>query len=94
MLSKNNGSPETCVNNLIRIVQGEVPYDRVKGVSVEAIDGPTSSALDDIAEDVEWLLNTYEPRAEVESIEVTPDEAAGGHFKIHATINQKKEDDQ
>ena len=93
MRSKNNGSPEVCVSNLVQIARGEVPYDRVKGVSAERIDGPADQAVEDITEDATWLLQTYEPRAEVESIEVTPDEAAGGHFTITANINTTKEEE-
>lgn len=94
MLSKNNGSPEVCVNNLIQIARGEVPYDRVKGVGAMQIDAPSSRSLDDVADDVEWLLGTYEPRAEAESIDVTADDAAGGHFTIKASINTMKEAEQ
>ena len=94
MLSKNNGSPEVCVNNLIQIARGEVPYDRVKGLDVLQIDSPASQSVDDIADDVEWLIREYEPRAEAESIDVTPTDAAGGHFKINANINIMKEAEQ
>ena len=90
MRSKNNGSPEVCVNNLVQIVRGEVPYDRIKGVGSQ-IDRPIDQAGDDIVEDATWLIQTYEPRAEVENIEVTPDDAAGGHFTITANINTMKE---
>lgn len=94
MLSKNNGSPEVCVNNLIKIARGEVPYDRVKGVDVLQIDAPASVSVEDATDDVEWLLGVYEPRAEVESVDVSTDEASEGHFTIKATINTVKEAEQ
>ena len=94
MLSKNNGKPEVCVNNLLQIIRGEVPYDRVKGVDVMQIDAPAYQSVDAIADDAEWLLGVYEPRAEVESIDVTPDEAAYGHFSVKANINIIKEAEQ
>lgn len=93
MLSKNNSNPAVCVNNLIQIARGEVPYDRVKGISVAQIDSPRFRATDEIAEDAEWMLSTYEPRAEIENVEVTPTDAQAGHFAIKANINTIKEAD-
>ena len=72
MLSKNNSNPAVCVNNLMQIARGEVPYDRVKGISFAQLDVPIAQATDEIVEDAEWMLDTYEPRAEIDSIEVTP----------------------
>lgn len=93
MLSKNNSNPAVCVNNLIQIARGEVPYDRVKGISSEHLGAPSSQAVDDIVEDAEWMLDTYEPRVEIQSIEVVPDDVQNGHFAIKATINTNKEAD-
>lgn len=93
MLSKNNSSPDVCVNNLLQIVRGEVPYDRVKGVSFAALDSPVTHAADEITEDAEWMLGTYEPRAEIDTIKVTPADAQNGHYTITATINTTKEAD-
>ena len=93
MLSKNNSSPAVCVNNLIQIARGEVPYDRVKGISFAHIGAPIAQSTDEIVEDAEWMLETYEPRAEIESVEVSPTDAPNGHFAITATINTTKEAD-
>lgn len=93
MLSKNNSNPAVCVNNLIQIARGEVPYDRVKGISFAQLDAPVAQATDEIVEDAEWMLDTYEPRAEIDSIEVTPTDAQNGHFAIIANINTVKEVD-
>ena len=93
MLSKNNSNPAVCVNNLIKIARGEVPYDRVKGISFAQLDTPIAQAADEIIEDAEWMLDTYEPRAEIDSIEVTPTDAPNGHFTIAANINTIKEAD-
>lgn len=93
MLSKNNSTPAVCVNNLIQIARGEVPYDRVKGVSFASIDGPATKTTDDIVEDAEWMIGTYEPRVEVDSVEATPSDVAGGHFALTANINTIKEAD-
>ena len=93
MLSKNNSNPAVCVNNLMQIARGEVPYDRVKGISFAQLDVPIAQATDEIIEDAEWMLDTYEPRAEIDSIEVTPTDAPNGHFATTAKINTIKEAD-
>ena len=93
MLSKNNSNPAVCVNNLIQIARGEVPYDRVKGISFTQLDMPIVRATDEIVEDAERILGTYEPRAKIDSIEVTPTDAPNGHFTITANINTIKEAD-
>lgn len=93
MLSKNNSNPAVCVNNLMQIARGEAPYDRVKGISFAQLDVPIAQATDEIVEDAEWMLDTYEPRAEIDSIEVTPTDAPNGHFAITAKINTIKEAD-
>ena len=93
MLSKNNSNPAVCINNLIRIARGEVPYDRVKGVNFAPLDVPIVQAIDEITDDAEWMLNTYEPRAKIDGIEVTPTDAMNGHFTIAANIKTIKESD-
>ena len=93
MLRKNNSDPAVCVNNLMQIARGEVPYERVKGISTDAIDTPISHATDEITEDAEWMLGTYEPRAEIESIDITPADTPRGHFSLNANIKVTKEAD-
>ena len=92
MLSKNNSSPAVCINNLLQISRGEVPYDRVKGISSAQIDGPASQAIDELVEDAEWMLETYEPRVQAEDIEIYPTDAQNGCYSIKATINTKEAD--
>ena len=93
MLRKSNSNPAVCVNNLIQIARGEVPYDRVKGIGFAQLDVPIAQAADEIVEDAEWMLGTYEPRVEIDSIEVTPIDAPNGHFAITANIKTTKEAD-
>lgn len=78
-----NGDPAVCAENLLRTVRGEVPMARVKGLSREFIDrsAPTMGAL---SEDVEWLLETFEPRLEAEDIDLFAEDAAAGDFGIGA----------
>ena len=60
MRASGNGSPEVCAANLLRIVRGEVAYDRVRGVDGTLIDKP--NATDEAVADAEWVLETFEPR--------------------------------
>lgn len=94
MLSKGNSNPAVCVNNLLQIARGENPYDRVKGVSFADIDGPETVAGDDLREDAEWMIRTYEPRAKVNSIELEAEDAKLGQFRFTADIVTKKEADE
>ncbi len=84
MMPEGNGEPAVCAANLLRTVRGEVPMARVKGVSREFVDrsAPTMGAL---AEDVEWVLETFEPRLEPDEVEVYADDAAEGDFGARVT---------
>ena len=92
MQSKNNSNPAICVNNLIQIARGEVPYDRIKGVSFAQLDAPIVSAGSDIIEDAEEMLDTYEPRADIESIELDPTDLQNGHASLKVQISTKEAD--
>ena len=86
MRASGNGDKRVCVANLLAIVRGEVPYDRIRGLGSTAIDSPANIGEAELRQDAEWLLETYEPRAEVQSIQVTRDDAEGGDFKVTANI--------
>ena len=90
MKAHGNGTPETCASNLLRIVRGEVPYDRVRGMDASLIDSPT--ALDEAVADAEFVLETYEPRVNVESEEVNPEEGRSGDFSAFLNITRKEEE--
>ena len=86
MLSKGNGDVPVCVNNLLRIVRNEVPYDRLRGLSSDPYDKPTDEAADELEQDALWCIETYEPRAEVEGVTVTQEDALNSGFSVKATI--------
>ena len=92
MKAHGNGRPEVCAFNLLRIVRGEVPYDRVRGRDGPLIDQPNVTA--DAAADAEWLLETYEPRVEVESIETNPETAYSGDFSTLVNIKRKEAEEE
>ena len=55
MKAKGNGDPAQCVGNLLRLIRGEVPYERLKGLDPRLIDRPSSTAAQDLVADAEWL---------------------------------------
>lgn len=91
MKAHGNGRPETCASNLLRIVRGEVPYDRVRGRDSTLVDQP--NATDEALADAEWVLQTYEPRVDIESMEANPEAALYGEFQALVNI-QRKEDEE
>ena len=86
MKAHGNGRPETCASNLLRIVRGEIPYDRVRGRDGSLVDQPI--AIDEATADAEWVLNTYEPRVEVESVETTPEAISTGDYSTLVKIKR------
>lgn len=88
MKAYGNGNPETCASNLLRIVRGEVPFDRVRGRDGALVDQP--NAADEAIADAEWLLETYEPRVAVESVEAIAEAAISGDFSMLAEIARKE----
>ena len=91
MRATGNGAPRVCANNLLQITRGEVPFERVKGLDPRMIDRPLAVVEAEIQQDAEWLLETYEPRAEVSAINIEPSDAATGGFAITADINEMEE---
>lgn len=91
MRANGNGTPSVCANNLLQIMRGEVPFERVKGLDPRMIDRPHSVVDAEIQQDAEWLLETYEPRVDVNGINVAPSNASAGGFVVTADIKEKEE---
>lgn len=89
MKAHGNGTPETCASNLLRIVRGEVPYDRVRGRDGSLVD--QTNVTDEAVADAEWVLETYEPRVETESIKQDPEAVSDGNFSALVNIVRKEE---
>ena len=90
MRASGNGAADVCANNLLRMVRGEVPFERVKGLDPRLIDRPAASALVDIEQDAEWLIETYEPRGTFQGVEIAQPEGKGGSFIITAKVTEKE----
>lgn len=95
MKAKGNSRPELCAANLLRIARGEVPYERTKGLSIANIDSPATTAGSDAAADAAWLLENFEPRIDVDSVNIGSIATITGDFLLNAgiTINHAKEGD-
>ena len=95
MLGKGNGEPQTCAANLLQTPRFSVPYERLKGIDGELVDSPATESADEMAADAEWLLETYEPRVEINSIEAGDPEGIGD-FGIVAdlSVNFNDEEDE
>jgi hypothetical protein len=91
MKAHGNGNPETCASNLLRIVRGEVPYDRVRGRDGALVDQP--NATDEAVADAEWVLETYEPRVNAESITGSGEAVKNGEFALLVDIDRKEDEE-
>lgn len=87
MKASGNGDPAQCVGNLLRLVRGEVPYERLKGIDALIIDSPSSTVAADLIAEAEWLVENYEPRISLDSINLVAELAKAGHFNIKAATS-------
>lgn len=82
---------ETCVENLLKIVQGEVPYSRLKGIDGDLIDQPNAS--EELISDAEELIEEYEERASIDDIYINAIIDSGGDFVLTASISETEIED-
>lgn len=83
MVKSGNSSPPRCVYNLLRTYRGEVPYERLKGLDPRHIGKPSSTEMTALIADIEWNIETYEPRVDVARInlrQVASSVTANGDF--------------
>lgn len=84
MKAKGNGDAAVCVGNLLRLIRGEVPYERLKGLDPRLIDRPSTTAAEELRADAQWLIENFEPRVTLSSVELDNELAKIGHFRINA----------
>lgn len=87
MKASGNGTPQTCVQNLLKTTRGEVPYERIKGIDRSLIDQPSETAAPELAAEVEFVVETYEPRVKLTDVELVAQAAEVGGFEINASID-------
>jgi len=84
MKASGNGNVAQCVANLIATYQGEVPYQRLKGMDPSVIDENLITSEPKIKNHATWLIENYEERATVNEINVNIDES--GKVQIEPDI--------
>lgn len=87
MLAKGNGEPMQCVSNLLRITRGECVYDRIKGMPPELIDMNSDIAMPLMAAEAKWVISTYEPRVDVNSINMYELVSSVGSFALNVNAD-------
>lgn len=85
MKASGNGNVAQCVANLIATWQGEVPYQRLKGMDPSVIDENLITSEPKIKNHATWLIENYEERATVNEINVRIDES--GKVQIEPDIS-------
>lgn len=62
-------------------------YERIKGIDRTLIDKPSETAATDLAADVEFLVETYEPRVQLSDSDLKAMTAQAGDFELRASID-------
>lgn len=68
MRSKGNGEVDVCASNLMKIVANEYRLNCTAGLPADLIDVPFSVANAKLKRCIEWNINNFEPRANIDSI--------------------------
>ena len=80
VLLRNEDAIKKSVQNLVRIILGEVFFDRLLGTNIEKslFELTTLNLTDDIRSEIETTINNNEPRVQLTGIgvDITPDDNA------------------
>lgn len=87
MKATGNGAPQICVQNLLKTIRGEVPYERIKGIDRKLIDQPSEIAGPELKADVEFVLETYEPRVDLGDVDLKALAAEVGGYQMSIVID-------
>jgi hypothetical protein len=90
MLKNGNSNPDVCINNLLAMREMEVPLDRMRGMRSDMIDHAVE--IEDIESDMLETISVYEPRSNVDNIDVSG--GYDGDIEINLEISSNYEDDQ
>jgi len=90
MQATGNGRPEICVNNLLSLARGEVPYERLKGLDANFIDAPKTTVRNTVFVDIERTLNIYENRIKINEVDIAGLFEKEGQFSLTAGVDVKE----
>lgn len=88
MRKQGNSRPEVCAYNILSTIRGEVAYERIKGVDGRLTDQPANMVTGEAETDAERQLEIFEPRIDVDRVEVTTDEH--GDFEYDIQLSRKE----
>lgn len=88
MLAKGNSDPALCVLNMISTVQGECPMARDKGIDSSMIDRPITKVEGQYLTNVENLIEKYEPRVDLDEVDVEEFLDNVGHYQFNIGLNR------
>lgn len=88
MKGHGNGDVALCAENLLRIFRGENPYERIKGIDASSLDKPALDAEAEILQDAEFCIENYEPRAQIDSLDVYELDRERGDFRVVAAVTE------
>lgn len=88
MRGSGNRDVALCAENLLRIFRGENPYERVKGIDARSLDKPALDAEAEILQDAEFCIENYEPRAQIDSLDVYGLDRERGDFRVVAAVTE------
>ncbi len=89
MLKSGNSNPDVCINNLLAMREMEVPMDRMRGMRSDMIDHAVD--IEDIESDMLETISVYEPRSNVDNIDVSG--SYDGDIEINLEISSNYDDD-
>lgn len=92
MLASGNGEVTVCVTNLMAMRRGECAYERVKGIDQDIINEVEEAAELDLLEDAEFVIEIYEERVSLDSIEINPIVYEDNSFEVKIKVTDKEED--
>ena len=85
MRRADNSNVSFCVTNLLQTFKTEVPYAREKGINHETLSLPEDEIEQQLNEDAEEVVDEYEPRVDIDDIEMESYSDEGG-YKYHVSI--------
>lgn len=91
MRSEGNSNVQVCIDNILKTFKSEVPYAREKGINYETLDLPADEAEQQLVEEAELAIDEYEPRVDVDDIDVDSYNE-NGIYKYHVKISEVNED--
>lgn len=92
MLKNGNSNPDVCINNLLAMREMEVPLDRMRGMRSDMIDHAVD--IEDIESDMLETISVYEPRSNVDNIDVSGGYDGDIEINLEISSNYDDEDDQ